>query len=159
VSRGASGATVCSSIGVADGGWHHVAVTRSASTRQLAIYVDGQPRGSVLGPTGNVAYRDGRSGPENDPFLVFGAEKHDAGPEYPSYHGWLDEVRISTVVRYSGAFAVPTGPLPVEPTTVALYRFNEGSGTTALDETGNDHGAVLYGGTPAGPVWSTAVPF
>ena len=48
-------------------------------------------RGS--GPTGDVSYRDGRSTTSpDDPFLVIGAEKHDAGAAFPSYHGWIDEV-------------------------------------------------------------------
>ena len=41
--------------------------------------------------------------PESDPFLVIGAEKHDAGSLYPSYRGWIDEVRLSTVRRYTGS--------------------------------------------------------
>ena len=28
------------------------------------------------------------------PYLVLGAEKHDAGPSYPSFFGFLDELRI-----------------------------------------------------------------
>ena len=35
---------------------------------------------------------------------MLGAEKHDAGAEFPSFSGWLDELRISNNVRYGGAF-------------------------------------------------------
>ena len=47
VSRGSSGTTLRSTVGVADGAWHHVAVTRSASSGAMAIYIDGQQRGTT----------------------------------------------------------------------------------------------------------------
>ena len=160
VSRGNSGTTLCSTVGVADGAWHHVAVTRSASSGAMAIYIDGQQRGSITGPTGDISYRQGRStGYANDPYLVIGAEKHDAGSEFPSYAGWIDELRISSTVRYTSSFTAPRAQLPVDGATAALYRFNEGSGTVAVDASGGDNGTLLVGGSPVGPVWSTDRPF
>jgi hypothetical protein len=159
VSRGNSGTTLCSSVGVADGAWHHVAVTRRGDNGVMAIFIDGVARGSTTGPSGDVSYRQGHVGAENDPVLVFGAEKHDAGAEFPSYHGRLDEIRISSAIRYAGPFAVPTTALAADGATVALYHFDEGAGTVAHDATGNDDGAVLFGGNPVGPVWSSTVPF
>src|SRR5438105_7361824 len=41
VAVGTSGQTLCGPIQVADNAWHHVAVTRSASTGQISIFVDG----------------------------------------------------------------------------------------------------------------------
>ena len=68
VSRGSSGTTVCSTVGVADGEWHHVAVTRSSSSGLMAIYIDGQQRGSITGPTGDIATaRDARPGTPTTP--------------------------------------------------------------------------------------------
>ena len=107
VDRLGTGTTICGTANVADGAWHHVAATRSTTTGQMRLFVDGQPDGAAgSGPTGEVSYRDGRSHrvAQPDPFLVIGAEKHDAGTQFPSYHGWIDEVRVSNVVRYSGAF-------------------------------------------------------
>lgn len=162
VARGANENTICSASGVADGQWHHIAVTRNTATGQLRIFVDGQVDAQGSGPAGDVSYRDGRPTVyPNDPFLVIGAEKHDAGPQYPSYRGLLDDVRISNTVRYSGNFAPPTAPHAADGATVALYRFDEGNGATIIDSApgGQSPGVVRYGGSPAGPVWVFDTPF
>jgi hypothetical protein len=94
---------------------------------------------------------------------VIGAEKHDAGPEYPSFRGWIDEVRISRIIRYRGAFTPPTAPFTPDPDTVALYHFNEGAGVTVRDSSGApggpSDGALRVGGSPAGPAWSEDTPW
>jgi cysteine-rich repeat protein len=168
VAVGAAGNTICGATDVDDGVWHHVAVTRDESSGALALFVDGQLDASGGGPSGNASYRDGRSGTPNDPFLVIGAEKHDAGPAYPSYSGFVDEVRLSNVVRYTSSFAPPTAVFTPDGSTVALYHFEEGpvgpciTGTTILDASGApggpSHGVCRHGGTPAGPLFSTDVP-
>ena len=107
-----------------------------------------------------MSYRDARTTTfENDPFLVLGAEKHDDGPVFPSYSGLMDELRVSTTVRYTSSFARPLQLLVADAPTVALYRFDEGSGTVLTDVTGGNHGTVQVGGNPSGPVWSTDRPF
>ncbi|MCS6841400.1 MAG: LamG domain-containing protein, partial [Roseiflexus sp.] len=163
VERGSLGVTIYSDTNVANGQWRHIAVTRSASTGQMRIFVDGQPDAQGTGPTGDISYRDGRSTayPNSDPYLVFGAEKHDAGSAYPSYIGLLDDIRISNGVRYTGAFPRPTAPHAADGQTVALYRFDEGSGTTIIDSApgGSSPGVRRFGGSPAGPVYVTDTPF
>lgn len=160
-----SGTGICGSIAVDDGEWHHVAVTRRRSDGQLRLFVDGGLDAEADGPNGDLSYRDGRatSFPNSDPFLVLGAEKHDAGPEYPSFAGWLDELRVSTVLRYTGPFVRPTAPFVADGSTAALYHFDEGTGTTLGDESGApggpSDGVIRYGGTPAGPEWSSDSPF
>jgi hypothetical protein len=164
VARGSSGDGLCGTLNIADGSWHHVAVTRRAGDGRLQLFVDGVLDGEAQGPTGDVSYRVGRSTSfPNDPFLVIGAEKHDAGPLYPSFSGWIDELRFSTSLRYSGNFQPPTGPFGTDASTVLLYHFDEGSGTVVLDTSGAvggpSHGTVQFGGSPAGPVWSSDTPF
>jgi hypothetical protein len=160
VSVDASASTLCSTVGVNDGSWHHVAVTRNGVTGAMAIFIDGAPSGSTTGPAGDVSYRDARTTSfENDPFLVLGAEKHDAGPQYPSYRGLMDELRVSNAVRYTSSFARPLQLHVADALTVALYRFDEGSGTVLTDVTGANHGTVQVGGSPSGPVWSADRPF
>lgn len=168
VAVGSNGNTICGNTQVDDGAWHHVAVTRNASSGALALFVDGQLDASGGGPTGDASYDDGRAGAEDDPFLVIGAEKHDAGPAFPSYSGFLDEVRLSDVIRYNANFTPPTTVFTPDPDTVALYRFEEGpvgncaTGTTIVDSSGApggpSNGVCRFGGTPAGPVFSTDVP-
>ncbi len=164
VNNGSEGTTLCGQTDVTDGRWHHIALTRSAADGSLAIFIDGRLDARGDGPTGDVSYRDGRATQyPADPFLVIGAEKHDAGPEYPSFRGWLDEVRISRIIRYRGAFTPPTAPFTPDPDTVALYHFNEGAGVTVRDSSGApggpSDGALRVGGSPAGPAWSEDTPW
>ncbi len=159
VSRGPGGTTACGSTNVADGLWHHIAVTRNASNGQIAIYVDGVRDALETGPMGDVSYRNGRStsSPNSDPYLVIGAEKHDAGSTFPSYRGIVEEFRISTVVRYASDFPLPSAPFTPDANTVGLYHFDEGSGATALDSAtvagAPTHGTLRVGGNPIGPVY------
>lgn len=169
VHNGSSGAGICGSTTVADGAWHHVAVTREATTGALAIFVDGTLDASGAGPTGDVSYRDGRSTSfPYDPHLVLGAEKHDAGASYPSYDGLLDELRVSTVIRYAGAFTPPATPFASGPDTAALFHFDEGPVGACTGVVTDDAGAAggpsdgtcAFGGvSPAGPEYSADVPF
>lgn len=156
---------VVGNIVVDDGEWHHIAVTRQSSNGAMRLYVDGILDASIASSnaTGDVSYRNGRTtNYPDDPYLVFGAEKHD----YPGslyYKGWLDEVRISDVIRYSTNFSRPTAPFSTDGNTVALYHFNEGAGNTLYDSAeatgGPSDGIILYGGSPQGPQWSTDSPF
>src|SRR5688572_25101132 len=165
VGIGSNENTICGATGVDDGAWHHIAVTRDTSSGDLELFVDGVSDASGSGPTGNASYRDGRSGSTNDPFLVVGAEKHDAGPEYPSYSGFLDEIRISNVVRYTANFTPPSQVFASDGSTVALYHLEEGTGNCTTGTVINDSsaggasdGICRFGGTPSGPVFSTDVP-
>ncbi len=162
VAVGNDGQGVCGGGPLADGRWHHVAVARRSADGWMALFVDGALSAEVFGPTGSIAYRNGRSTswPDSDPYLVIGAEKHDAGPAYPSFRGWVDEVRISSVVRYTGDFARPTAPFAADAFTVGLYHCDEATGDTLHDTSaasgGPSHGLRRFGGTPAGPEWSAS---
>ncbi len=163
VERGASGRTIYGSTNVANGQWRYIAVTRRASDGQMRVFVDGQLDAQGTGPAGDISYRDGRPTgyPNSDPFLVIGAEKHDISAAYPSYIGLLDDIRISNVVRYDGAFTRPNAPHAADGDTVALYRFDEGSGMTIIDSApgGASPGERRFGGSPAGPIYVTDTPF
>lgn len=168
VHNGTSGEGICGSTNLSDGNWHHVAVVREGSTGAMSIYVDGVLDGSGTGPTGDISYRDGRSTSyPNDPYLVIGAEKHDAGPSYPSFSGWIDEVRLSSVVRYSSNFTPPTAPFSSDGDTVLLLQFEDGTPNSPCTGTvtdsspgGANPGQCSYGGSaPAGPVFSADDPF
>lgn len=161
VSRGSSGATACGARDLRDGLWHHVALTRDTASGALGIFVDGQPDvapsvGPVTGPAGDIAYRDGRTTawPASDPFLVFGTEKHFGDPPWT---GTLDELRVSSRVRYTAAFALPTTPHVLDADTVALYRFDDGIGMTVTDSAaapgGPSPGVIRNAGLPASPRW------
>jgi hypothetical protein len=149
--------TICGTTGVLNDQWHHVAVTRRAGSGALALYVDGVLDAQADGPTGTISYPDGQTGSPADPLLVLGAEKHDVGTEYPGFNGLLDELRLSTTVRYAAPFARPTRRFIPDGSTAALYHFDEGSGTTLSDVSGAaggpSSGTLVTGGSPAGPAW------
>ncbi len=159
--------TLCGSRNVLDGQWHHVAVTRARSSGTMRLFVDGIADGSATGPTGDLSYPD-NGVPGNycsgscafsDPYIVIGAEKHDAGPGYPSFSGFFDELRLSTTLRYGGNFSVPAQPFTVDGATAALYHLDASSGTTVADAAGTSPGFLRVGGNPQGPLWSTDTPF
>ncbi len=166
VAVGATASTIVGTTAIDDGAWHHVAVTRRATTGELAVYVDGvRDAYAPSGPVGDVSYRVGRttSYPASDPYLVIGAEKHDAGALYPSFRGWLDEIRISSSVRYAATFARPGRPFVPDPATVALLHLDEGGGATIHDDSTFSgalaSGTLNRGGAQAGPAWSIDTPF
>ncbi|MCS7077123.1 MAG: T9SS type A sorting domain-containing protein [Bacteroidia bacterium] len=161
VNNGSQSFTLIGSMNVADNVWHHIAVTRNSTTGAMQIYIDGTLNASVpTGPAGNISYRNGRTTSyPNDPYIVIGAEKHDYNPlMYPSYNGYIDELRISNSIRYTTNFIPPSTPFTTDANTLGLYHFDEGSGTTLIDASahsgGPSNGIVKFGGsgTP-GPVW------
>lgn len=166
--------TLCATSRVDDGAWHHIAVERRRSDGYLWIYVDGQLEAQANGPDGDISYPDngtpdsycGPSGDDacvNDPYLVIGAEKHGVGPGFPSYSGWLDEIRVSNTLRYASTFAPATSPFVTDGSTVGLYHLDEGAGDSANDVAGfpggPGNGVRYFGGSPAGPIWSTDNPW
>lgn len=164
---------ICGNMPVNDGVWHHIAITRNGSTGAIALYVDGARDSLGSGPTGNISYNDTRglsSSPPAppgvatfEPFLIVGAEKYGLGDRYPSFSGWLDELRLSNSVRYTGtSFVPPTQPFVADAETLALYHFDEGSGDAVGDAIGRSPGTRSFGTggrRPAGPEWSADSPF
>lgn len=163
--------TICGSKSVLDWSWHHVAVERRRSDGWMWIFVDGLLDAQGNGPDGDVSYPDDGvpgsfcGGPctNSDPYLVIGAEKHDAGSAYPSYAGKLDELRVSDSLRYASTFTKPNAAFTPDANTAALYHFDEGVGDVIYDLSGAtggpSNGVRKFGGSPAGPEWTTHSPF
>lgn len=151
------GRTIVGTNNVGDNAWRHVAVTRVRTSGLMRIYVDGRLDAEGTGPTGDLSYRDGRATawPNSDPFLVLGAEKHDVGPAYPSYNGFLDEFRVWTQAlsqaQISNVFrdVIATNT----PGLIACYRFEEGSGTNVFDSTGRSPTGRLIAGVTNNGQW------
>ena len=108
------------SLGV---GWHHVAAQRDAAGT-LQMWIDGALASEVPGTDLPVTSPAPITiGSKADlPYLV--GRLTDAA---------LDEVRISSVARYSGPF-VPADPLPVDALVSLHWGFDEGAGSTATDD-------------------------
>ena len=67
--------------------------------------------------------------------------------------------RSRDVERLEGRTLLSTGPIPAVPAAAARWAFDQGSGTTAADASGNNHAAALGGGVTwvAGNVGTSAV--
>lgn len=151
---GLTWSTIRGTVNVGDDAWHHVAITRNQSTGLVRIWVDGVIDTSATYDTTNWSIPAGHNNTDPDQqdseSLVIGFEKHDVGV---GYNGQLDELRISDALRYTATFT-PERYFNADADTVGLYRFDEGSGTTAEDSSGNNTDGTLYvGGSPSGPVY------
>jgi len=122
--------------------WTHIAVTFDSDLNIAEIFVNGVSVGRT-----NIQHEI-QNTPGN---LYFGY--HPGDPIYNSMTGTLDEIRISDNIRYTSNFTPPTNEFTSDANTVALYHFNEGSGTSVTDASGNGNNGTIYGAT-----WSTDVP-
>lgn len=159
VHNGSWGETIVGTKHVGDGAWHHVAVTRQQASGLMRIVVDGKIDAQGTGPTGNVSYRVGRSTswPQSDPFLVLGAEKHDAGSEYPSLKGSVDELRIWSKVLTTNdlqSIADRIVPPTSAPGLVAWFRLEEGAGQP-LRDSASGYTGTLYSANSGNGAWTS----
>lgn len=127
--------TIDSTVSVTDGNWHHLAV--SYDNNIVRIFVGGTLDVSLTIGADNLT--------QTSSAFTIGS----ANDESDFMNGALDEIRISQVARYTGNFS-PATSFVVDSDTVTYWKFNEGSGTTARDATGN-HNGILQGSPP--PVW------
>jgi len=105
---------------IEDGAWHHLAGTFDGTT--AILYVDGV----------KIAPTDACVGTIGDP-----------GVDLMIQGGVIDELRFSSVIRYSGNFT-PATSFPLDANTVSYWKFDEGGGTVANDVTGH-HNGVIHG--------------
>ena len=143
--------TIQGSVDVCDGGWHHVAVGRNGDD-QLFIIVDGATdfvSSDTIG--GFLSYPNGAGGGQ-DPFLVWGNEKHAF---QSGFRGYLDELRAWSLARTAEQVAEDRFvTLPGTTQGLQLYlRLEEGTGQSLKDETGENAGALFYAGA-----WSMSAP-
>lgn len=142
--------TLTGATNVLNGRWRHVAVVRDAATGRKLIYVDGildrQTTNAIS--TADLSFPNDGFATNNSPFnafLVLGAEKHDADPvNYPSFAGWLDEVRLWNTALSAGTITQLFNQV-VAPSQhsnlVGYWRFEESGGTNIID-------SAWGGGTP-----------
>jgi hypothetical protein len=123
---------------VVPGKWSHVVGTLSGDT--LRIYYDG-----VLKDTQDFGLTFGRSSWRGA--LAFG---RGAWAAQNAFAGEISEVRLSSSARYTGnTCARPNAPLANDASTVALWYFDETSGSAILDASGKGHDGSLAAATQA----------
>lgn len=110
-------------------GWHHIAYVWATSS--LSMYVDGSQVCTAACACATPPHPQG---------LFIGKEGVPASSSTFPYP--IDEVRISSVARYSSAFTPPTEFAP-DATTVALYHFDDPSASSATDSSGNVNAAPM----------------
>lgn len=117
------------------GHWYHVAVVSDEST--LTLFTDGNKCWTLP--------RNQTADPGNGEGLYIGAQPDNGVARY-FFEGEIDEMRVSTVARYTDEFA-PKRRFEADDATVALFHFDEGLGTELLDSSRNRLHGTIYRAT------------
>jgi len=139
------GPTSTVSGGVADGLWHHVAVTSTSGLIQL--YVDGETTGPTQSMTPN--------------FTVTNASLGSAIGGGGAFDGQLSTVRAWTAARtqteiQSGMLVSAYNATGVQGDLTQIagqWLFNDGTGTNINDDSGNLYAGTLVNQTPGSETW------
>jgi hypothetical protein len=115
--------------------WIHVATTFTATTRAVQIYLNGELKTVTGSPLANAYNQPSKA-------LVFCSL---SGQAY--WKGKLDDIRVWKVVRTATEIKDNYKTQLPKPVTglVGNWTFDEGAGTTAHDNTGNDYHGTLQG--------------
>jgi hypothetical protein len=112
--------------GITSNTWHHIAIVRQSTT--LTIYVDGASKGSTSNSINYTVASQIRIG-------SFGS---GGGL---SYNGYMDEMRVSNIARYTAAFTPSTTPFQNDANTLLLLHMD---GTNASTVFFDDNGIAPY---------------
>jgi hypothetical protein len=110
--------------------WHHIAVVRNSGTTKM--YVDGVQKGSSY--TDSTDYQAGR--------LYLGANMNGIN----SLDGWMDEIRASSIARYTGNFTPPTAAFVNDANTLLLIHADGADGSTTFTDDASAPGQAATGG-------------
>ncbi|CAO3363085.1 LamG-like jellyroll fold domain-containing protein [Azospirillum melinis] len=106
--------------------WYHVAIVRLNGT--LTVYVNGASIHSVAWLNSEIA-------------SAFNVGKDGAGSYIAA--GWMDQLRVSKIARYSANFTPPTAAFVADADTVHLFSFDDGHGGQVLKDRSNSGRSVL----------------
>ncbi len=121
-------------------GVHHIALTLNSATNTGHIFFDGIEQT----PDHSDPYTEIID--SGSPFYIGSSPHYGTGV----MTGTISEMRVSSVVRYTSNFIPDTSFTP-DADTVGYWKFNEDTGITAHDSSGNGFDGTL-GGTPL-PTW------
>jgi hypothetical protein len=128
-----------------DGAWHHLAYVYTGggytNPSSFRYYIDGAEH-LATSFNGNASKVPIPTSGGTD----IGREPTESSPAYRFHHGRMRDLRVSSGERYTAPF-VPSEYLSSDGTTLAFWRFNEGSGAATADQSGNGHDATLNGVT------------
>lgn len=120
--------------------WNHVAITYDGAT--IRFYLNGVQDPATFAATGTSAA---------DAFYLGTNYNHTTS----FFHGSIDDVRIWNVARTQAEIQASYNRELIgnETGLVGYWKFNEGSGTTALDSTANANNGTISGATYTTDVW------
>ncbi|MCW2248515.1 hypothetical protein M2352_004175 [Azospirillum fermentarium] len=114
--------------------WFHWAIARKNGTTTL--YVNGTSAGTYADTTAYGARA-----------MVIGAAAGESSPAAPFFTGWMDEIRVSKVARYTATFMPHTTPHVRDADTVHLFHFDDGHGNQFIrDDSRSGHEVAIMGG-------------
>ena len=114
--------------------WNHVVGMVDSSTKQLRIAVNGELSGILtMGGTVDTSFPQTFSLGNSYPQIL---------GDYP-FIGRIDEVRLSSVIRYSSDFT-PSSSLAADGSALGLWHFDEAPGSTSFADS-SGHGDTLTG--------------
>lgn len=120
--------------------WSHIAGVFDG--QQLRIYVDGNLSGSKPGKGARTL---------NELPLYLGADPNGAGGPTRSFGGKLDEVRLSTAIRYTDDFE-PARRFEPDDSTALLFHLDQTVGPYVVDDSPSEATGRLVGGALVSPV-------
>ncbi len=94
------------------GTWYHIAVTKDISSQTMTLYVNGVSQGTIA--SGIPSFTMSAGNMAIGALYVSGTSNN-----FTPMNGYIDDFRITTSVRYTGAFTPPT--LPVDTSFIAPY--------------------------------------
>jgi len=140
---------ISSTTNLTDGNWHNLIIVRAGSGNNK-MYVDG-----VSQTLDNDS--ENRTNPQSSLNLLIGAGYNTGGVLYRFFDGEIDEVSIfDYALTEENVTSIYNGGVPGDIASLnpqLWYRFEEGSGTTAIDA-----GSGGNNGTINGATYSTDVP-
>ena len=123
---------ISSATGITSNTWHHIAVVRQSTT--LTIYVDGVSKGST---SNSINYTVASQ-------IRIGSFSSGGGL---SYNGYMDEMRVSNIARYTAAFTPSTTAFTQDSNTLLLIHADgANASTTFLDSAGRTQKGVQANG-------------
>jgi hypothetical protein len=127
--------------------WSHVAIVVESNVN-INLFINGVNVNTFTGGTIH----------SNNAPLTFGVNYHAfndlglTGTPAEWLYGNISQIRISNNKRYESNFS-PNTTLSADANTVGYWNFNEGTGTTIIDLSGNGNDGTINGAT-----WSTDGP-
>ncbi len=125
--------------------WYHVAVTYDTENRVAVLYIDGQEQSRLEDYGNGEAVNLGKQKRGKDFLFKIGHSYGEPEDYTRQLDGNICEVRVWGVIRtQEEIFASMYDVDPKTPGLLAYWKFNEGSGDTVKDWTGNGNDAVAH---------------